>query len=208
MNPIDNLINSVLPPGHQWITPPHVMTGEFCGYLPGGEANIWYRDNGGGWGRIRAEDFIPGELDKLEPKCKVERFCGEANGPKGKTLIIRARKALVSTMKRSVPTKKGGTYYVIWLRTGQCVTGFAYPPKVWNHNEPEPDEGTYDPVTGQIHPGQHGKYLNPGENEIPIAEACYAVIGNERPYTFDSHEAAKNVALAIPGAKVEPWADD
>lgn len=80
------------------------------------------------------------------------------------------------------------TYHVIWLRSGQCVTGFSYPP--------------------QIHTGGTSHYPKPKENEIAFSEGCYAVLGNERPYEFLSQDRAEFVASAIPGARVELWSND
>lgn len=85
--------DSLLPPGYRWLAPPSVMVGEFKGYLQGGEANIYYVDNGprGGWGRIERHDFARGELERLEPGCHVERWCGDAEGPELRGFMVRAR---------------------------------------------------------------------------------------------------------------------
>jgi len=186
--------NSVLPPGYRWVNPPNIMVGNFHGFLPGGDINIWYHETTG-WGRIEQKDFAPEELEQLEPGCKIERFCGDAIGPEGKKFMIRARKAtgypiqtpaLATANRRS---KSQTIWHVIWLRTGQCVVRFSYPPIIHTQQN------------------ENGSYCRPQVNEIPVSECCYAVLGNERPYKFDSQEAAKYIASAIPGAKVELWED-
>jgi|SRR3972149_433006 len=210
---------TILPPGYRWLAPPNIMVGDFHGFLPDGEVNVYYKEHGqhGAWGRIERNDFAPGELNQLELGCKIERFCGDITGPEGKKFIIRARKASWYTptikvldppiMKRAISkTNRQTIYHVIWLHTGQCIIGFHYPPKLHNYNEPEPNEGFYDPTTGQCYPSG-SKYIDPAENEIAISETCYAVLGNERPYKFNNQEAAKHIASAIPGAKVELWED-
>jgi hypothetical protein len=189
-------LNSILPPNHQWIGTPSVLIGDFCGFLPDDSINVFYPITGprGGWGRINRNDFIPGELERLEPGCKIERFAGSAKGPKGEKFTIRARVNYSHNRhypihQEPMPSKKSRVqtiYHVIWLRTGQCVIGFTYPPKL--HTD-------------------ETKYLPPEKNEIPIAEACYAILGNERPYKFDNRESAEQVASAIPGGKVELWED-
>ncbi len=188
-----NDTNSLLPPDHQWLTPPDVMTGEFCGLLPNGDINVFYKETGprGGWGRIRQDDFIPGELKNLKQGCKIERFCGDATGPEGKKFTIRARKAPWYFQQKPITmsTKRQTIYYVIWLRTGQCVNGFHYPPKI--HTQQNED----------------GSYCQPQVDEIPVSEGCYAMLGTERPYKFDNREGAQHIASNIPGARVEPWED-
>lgn len=72
--------------------------------------------------------------------------------------------------------------YVIWLPTGQCVTGFRH--------------------------GQTGQLFRIEVNEVRIAELCHATLGSDKPYKFETEEGAKYIASFIPGAKVELWADE
>lgn len=193
-----NNANLILLFGYQWVNPPTLMTGDFRGFLPNGDINVWYPETTG-WGRIERKHFLPGEPERLTPECKVERFCGHIQGPKGLRFTILARIAAWSgsillprgPMASKKPLNQT-TYYVIWLRTGQCVSGFRYPPKL-HSIDPKCSDTT--------------KYVSPGDNELPIAEACYAILDNERPWKFDSLEGAKFIAQEIPGSKVEPWED-
>lgn len=81
--------------------------------------------------------------------------------------------------------------YVIWLSTGQCVTGLGYPPF-------------------KLQPQRALR-----EDEIQISETCCALIGNEKPYKFRERETAEHIALSIKKAipatrfscKVEMWED-
>lgn len=203
-------VNSILPPGYTWTKPPDIMVGKVYSFTPNGGINVRYPATGG-WGHIRADDFAPGEFEQIGLGCQIERFCGEIEGPEGKKFVILARKDPQKNdifiprrplMAKSPKHQK--VYYVVWLRTGQCVTGFHYPPKVHNQNEVS-TEGFYDPTTGEIYPS--GKPLPPGKDELAISEGCYAVLGNDYPYKFDTRDNAQYIASIIPEAKVEPWED-